>query len=269
MSKGAQQSGSTTQTNTAPAWMYPYLGTGLQQASSLLQAGGPQVYSGQEVANFNPAQQQAMGGMFNLGMNGTPQLNQAANLDSTLMMGNGNPYENRMFNQAAQATQPQLASEFAGAGRNIVGSEPLRAQQLNQLATDYYGQNYQNTINNALNAGNQAQGLYNTALGGFDQALGIGNQVQNQSQNLINASMNQFNQAQQRPYQNLSQFFQYLNQSMPGSQQTNPYFTNPMANALGTGLAAQQLYNGYQNKGGMGGQNTQFSNGGPGGQIFQ
>lgn len=219
--KGAQQAGSTTQTQTTAPYMYPYIGTALGQAGNLLQAGGPQVYSGQRVANFNPIQNQAFRGTIGL--------------DQGLMQGNGNPYENAMFQQAANSTQNQLASEFAGSGRDITGSMPLRAQQLNQLGTDFYGQNYQNTVQNAMNAANQN--------------LGIGNQIQQQGQNQINASMDAYNQAQQRPYQNLSMFEQYLQGVQPGAQTQTPYFQNKGANTLGTALAAQQLYKGYQGKG--------------------
>lgn len=219
--KGAQQAGNTTQTQTTAPYMYPYMGTALGQAGNLLQQGGPQVYSGQRVADFNPAQQQAMGGTIGL--------------DQNLMQGSGNPFENSMFNNAALATQGQLASQFAGSGRNLDASMPLRSDQLNNLASTFYGNNYQNSVQNAMQAANQN--------------LGIGNQIQQQGQNQINASMDAFNQSQQRPYQNLGQFEQFLQGVQPGAQTQTPYFQNKGANTLGTALAGQQLYNGYQNKG--------------------
>lgn len=261
MSLGAQQGGNTTQTTTTAPYMYPYMGTALGQAGNLLQSGGQQYYPGQQVASFNPAQQQAMGGIANLGMNGSAGLDATGRFDQNLLQGNGNPYENALFKQAAQATQGQLSSEFAGSGRNITGSMPLRSQQLNNLAGQMYGNEYQNTMQNALQAGNQEQGLYNTRLGGMGQALNIGNQVQNQGQNLINANMNAWNFNQNRPYNNLSQFEQFMQGVQPGAQTQNPYFTNPSANLLGTALAGQQLYNGYQGKGGSGGGSPAGSSG--------
>lgn len=221
MSKGAQQAGNTTQTQTTAPYMQPYMGTALGQAGNLLQQGGPQVYGGQRVADFNPVQQNAFGGTIGL--------------DQNLMQGSGNPYENAMFNQAALATQGQLASQFAGSGRNLDASMPLRSDQLNNLATNFYGNNYQNSVQNAMQAANQN--------------LGIGNQIQQQGQNQIQASMDAFNQAQQRPYQNLSQFEQFLQGVQPGAQTQTPYFQNKGATDLGSALAAQQLYKGYQGKG--------------------
>lgn len=217
---GSKQAGTTTTTNAPYSGYLPFIGTALQQAGNLAQTPGPQYYPGQQVASFNPAQQAAMKGTLNL--------------DQNLMQGSGNPYENAMFNQAAQSTQGQLASEFAGSGRDITGSMPLRAQQLNQLGTDFYGQNYQNDIQNAIQAANQR--------------LGIGNQIQSQSQNLINASQNAYNYNQQLPYKNLQQYESFLSGVQPGSSVSSPYFNNPSANLLGSALAAQQLYKGYGSK---------------------
>lgn len=54
----------------------------------------------------------------------------------------GNPYLDRTFDMAALRTQNQLASEFAGAGRNVDASQGLRSQQLGDLATQIYGGAY-------------------------------------------------------------------------------------------------------------------------------
>lgn len=223
---GAQQSGSTTTTNAPYAPYQPYIGTALGQAGNLLQSGGPQYYSGQQVASFNPVQQQAFSG--------------TTALDKNLMQGSGNPYEQQMFQQEMQAVQPQLASQFAGSGRDIVGSMPLAQQQLGNMGAQFFGNQYQNDVNNAMNAG--------------QQQLGIGNQIQGQSQALIDASKNAYNYNQNLPYQNLQRFEGAIAGLMPGTgQQSNPYFTNPSANLLGGALAGQQLYNGIGNKPSQGG----------------
>lgn len=219
---GSTPAGQTTTTQAPPAYMDPYIGTALSQAGSLLGSGGPQYYPGQQVAGFNPVQTNAMTGTIGL--------------DQDLMQGSGNPYENAMFQQAAGATQNQLTGEFAGMGRNAAASAPLRSEQLNNLATSMYGGEYQNTVQDAMNAANQN--------------MGIGNQIQQLSQDQINANMQKYNYYQQLPYQQLSQYEQFLQGVNPGSQTSSPYYTNPTANALGTALAAQQLYKGYQGKGG-------------------
>lgn len=214
---GAQQAGTTTNTSAPYAPYQPYIGTALGQGANLLQSGGQSYYPGQTVASFNNIQNQAF--------------KNTNNLDNTLAQGSGNPYENQVFQQEMQQSQPQLASEFAGSGRDISGSEPLRAQQYSNAGAQFYGQQYQNDVNNSFNATNQQQAL--------------GGQIQGQSQAEINASKQAYDFNQNRPYQALGQFSSLLSSLMPGSgQQSSPYFTNPSANALGTALGAQQLYNG-------------------------
>lgn len=230
--KGGQvPAGQTTTTTTQPSYMYPYIGTALSQAGSLLGGQAPQYYPGQQVAGFSDPQQQAFAGL--------------SNIDTGLMQGSGNPYEDAMFQQAAGATQNQLSGEFAGMGRNAAASEPLRSEQLNNLATSFYGNNYQNGVNNAMNAG--------------QNLLGIGNQVQQEAQNQINANRAKYNYYQQLPYQQLQQYEQFLQGVNPGAQSSSPYYVNPMANALGMGLAGQQLYKGFQGKGGSGLQPTDIN----------
>jgi hypothetical protein len=216
MSGGAQQAGQTTQTQLPPNYMYPEIGTGLSEASSLLNSGGPNFYPGQQVASFNPIQNQSF--------------TNTNNLDNTLTQGSGNPYEQQMFQQEAQAIQPQLASQFAGSGRDIVGSMPLASQQLNNMGASFFGNQYQNDVGNAMNAANQQQQL--------------GGTIQNQSQNLINASQNAYNYNQQQPFQNLSAFESNLSGLQPGSQQQSPYFSNPAATGLGALAAGKSLFGG-------------------------
>jgi hypothetical protein len=55
---------------------------------------------------------------------------------------NGNPYLDQTFDMAALRTQNQLSSEFARGGRNVEASQPIRSQQLGDLATQIYGGAY-------------------------------------------------------------------------------------------------------------------------------
>lgn len=239
---GAEQSGTTVTTQAPPAYMYPYIGTALGQAGKLLQTGGPQYYPGQPVAKFNPAQQDAMAGIVDAGMNGSPALSAAQGFDQTLLQGGGgNPYLDQMYQQAAGATQNQLSSEFAGMGRNASASQPLRAEQLNNLATSMYGGEYQNDIQNALSAGNQAQSLYGTRLQGLQAAQGVGQQVQDQSQKLIDASRAAYGYNQNLPWQNLQSYEALLSGMQPGQSQTSPIYNNPEANAAGMASLAAAL----------------------------
>lgn len=248
---GAQQSGSTTTTQAPYGPYQPYIGTALGQAANLLQSGGPQYYPGQQVASFNPTQQKAMKAIVGAGMNGSQALTAAQGFDQTLLDSGGgsNPYLDQMYNQAAGATQNQLSGEFAGMGRNAVASQPLRAEQLNNLATSMYGGQYQNDMQNALAAGNQAQSLYGTQMQGLQAAEGVGQQTQGQSQKLIDASKAAFDYNQNLPWNTLQRYEGLITGMMPGSgQTTSPNMTNPGANLLNTALGAQQLYKGMGSK---------------------
>ena len=277
MSKGSQPAGSTTTTQTPPSYMYPYIGTALGQASSLLGSYGPQYYPSQQTAGFSAPQQAAMSGITALAKNGTTAGNAGMNFDANLLNGNfsgpqatlaqmgqggvTNPILNSMFQQAAGQVQNQLQSEYGNAGRNISASAPMMGQTLDKLATNIYGGAYAQDQANALAAnqalGNEQQdalemvpGLNNMQFGNLGQEMNVGGMVQNQAQNLINANMTKYNYYQLLPYQQLQQYEQYLSGVQPGSQQTNPYFNNPTANGLNTALGLQQLYNGMGNTGG-------------------
>ena len=242
MSNGSQPAGNTTTTTAPPSYMLPYISTALGQANNLI-GYQPQYYPGNTVAGFSQPQQQAMQGIVNAGMGGSPALSAAQGFDTTLLDSGGgsNPYLDATFQQAAGATQNQLASEFGNAGRNVEASAPLRAQQLDNLATGIYGGAYQQDMQNALAAGNQAQNLYGTQLGGLQAAEGVGQQVQNLAQQEIGANQNMYNYYQQLPLQTLQGYEGMLGGVQPGSAQSTPYFTNPTANTLGTAMSLAQL----------------------------
>lgn len=299
MSTGGQQpAGNVTSTQAPAPYMYPYMGTALQQAAGLLNGPGPQYYPGQTVAGFSPEQNQAFGNITSLA--GSNPLGAATKYNNALLNGNygslgmgneadlaggnfngagseygalsamgqggaTNPFLDQMYSQAAGATQNQLASEFAGAGRNVNASQALRGQQLNDLATSMYGGAYQQDQANAL-AANEAlsgaqMGAQNTLLGARENAVGnaqnlmgsnlglqnalagVGGQVQNQAQQQIGANQNMWNYYQQLPYNQLQQYEGEIGALQPGMSSSNPYFNNPLGNALGTGMAGLGIYN--------------------------
>ena len=91
----------------------------------------------------------------------SPQLiNQGRDLTSSTLAGDylspdSNPYLQQTFDRAAQLTQNQLASQFAGAGRNGIAALPARSEQLQTLASNIFGGNYQAERNRQMDAINQ------------------------------------------------------------------------------------------------------------------
>lgn len=268
MSGGSQPAGNTTTTTAPPAYMLPYISTALGQANNLL-GYQPQYYPGSTVAGFSAPQQDAMQGIQGMA-GGTPYGDAAQSFDTRMLtgsfapgtsqanlaaMGAGgahNPDLDAMFKQAAGATQNQLASEFAGAGRNVSASEPLRAEQLNNLATNLYGGAYaqdqadalaanQSLANQQANALGMTPSLNAVQQGNLAAEMGVGQQVQNLAQQEIGANQAMYNYYQQLPLQTLKAYEGMLSGVQPGSAQSSPYFTNPTANALGTATALASL----------------------------
>lgn len=180
MSKGGNSQ--TTRTEP-PAYQLPYLQRGMQEASNLYDQGN-------RIAGFTPYQQEAQQMTARRAVLGDPTIKNASNYVTNTLSGgfmNGNPWLDETFNKAALATQGQLASQFAGAGRNVDQSQGLRAQQLNDLATGIYGGAYENERNRMQGVLPYAQQLGNQGYTDAQALMGIGNQQQQLAQQQFDA----------------------------------------------------------------------------------
>lgn len=75
-----------------------------------------------------------MGNVQGLLSNGNVALNAGTSYDANAANGaylNSNPYLNATFQNAANAVQNQVSSEFAGSGRNLEASVPVQNDQMN------------------------------------------------------------------------------------------------------------------------------------------
>lgn len=213
------QGGSTQQTATtqAPAFQQPYQQYGLNQALSQYQN------TGQLVAPFAPQQEQAMTNIGNLASGSDPTLAASQNYITNTLNGNEqqNPELNSLFTQGANQIQNQLASQFAGSGRNVGASAGVNAQALGTFGANLYGNAF-NTEVGQQNAALSAAPQELSSQVGLQQALyGSGQNVQNQSQNYINA-----------PQQFLQQYLNQANGNLGATQTTTPAF-NATAGAVG------------------------------------
>lgn len=82
-----------------------------------------------------------------------------ASLGGAFLHPESNPYLASTFNRAADLTRTRLDSEFAGAGRNLGASMPARSEELQTLASNLFGQNYQAERDRQLASQGQAQEL--------------------------------------------------------------------------------------------------------------
>lgn len=245
--------GTNTQTQTLPNWLQPYLTSELSAANSLTPGvsgspGGtytlpngqtvtvpatPGVSASSLVAPMNPAEQGGLSSMISAAGQGQGMANSAAaanqfETSGALLNPASNPYLTNTFDLAANSVQNKLASEFAGAGSNVINSLPVQADEMNNLATQLYGGQYDTGLQAMTQASamspNIQQGLYTPG----QQLYGAGQTQQQQQQNIINA-----------PYNALSWYSGLLGlngSSLGGSSQSN----NPNAGMqdAGLGLAA-------------------------------
>lgn len=181
MGKKSSSGGTQTTTTEPPAYLKPYLQGALPAAGQLYNQGGPQQYTGNTVVPFSQQTEQAMQGISQRALNGSPLIDSAQNFVQNGLSrtptssfgtqsnpyaaganpfgGASNPYLDAQFQHAAQQTQNQLSSEFARGGRNTNASAPIRGELLNNLATQIYAPAYENERNRQLQYGSQQMGI--------------------------------------------------------------------------------------------------------------
>lgn len=107
---------------------------------------------------------EGLGALFDRGQAGSPLLSQAQDTTQATLRGDylspdSNPFLQQTFDRAADLTQGRLDTEFSGAGRNLGAAQPARSDELQTLAANIYGGNYQNERGNQVQAASQAAPL--------------------------------------------------------------------------------------------------------------
>lgn len=185
MSGGSQTSSGVTRVEP-PSYQLPYLQSGLQNAQNLYNQNGGNA----PVVPFAPQTEQALNLTQQRALQGSPVTGSAQQYVTRSLQGGflgQNPYLDQTFNQAALATQNQLASEFARGGRDVEASQGLRSQQLNNLATGIYGGAYENERNRMQGVLPFAQSLANQDYMDLDRLRGVGAEVEGLAGQYANA----------------------------------------------------------------------------------
>jgi hypothetical protein len=184
----AGSSGSQTQRTEPPKYQLPFLQHGTEQARQLYdwqQQDPSRIVAGQNGSTIDALRRTA-----DMARDGNGITGAAGSLAQQTLNGdflNANPYLDQTFNRAALATQNQLASQFAGAGRNIGASEGLRSQQLNDLATQIYGGNYANERAIQQQTLGMSPGLAQGQYADLDRLLGVGQLQEGYAQQQLDA----------------------------------------------------------------------------------
>lgn len=157
MSSGPENVTSTTSTEIPGFLQRP-----LQNATD----GAGEAFSQLRSSQDNRRTGQGLDALFQRGQEGNPLTDQASGLVGQTLQGDflspdSNPFLESTFNRAADLTRGRLDSEFAGAGRNLGAAAPARSEELQTLASNIYGGNFQRERDRQTSAVGQAQGLAN------------------------------------------------------------------------------------------------------------
>lgn len=259
----AVETTTSTQTTQIDPTIQPYLKYGLEEAQRLYQSGGPQYYQGQTYVGPSDATQTGIQALQARAQAGNPLLGAAQNQLYGTVQGDylgGNPFFSGAFQPAAQAATNEfntaignVTSAASKAGRYGSGAmqnlQTAAAGQLAQKLTGTAGQlayqNYADERARQQQATFGAPAMAEADYADINKQLAAGQLGEGYQNTALQADMAKYNYQQQLPQQQLTN---YLNQAYgfpAGKTSTTqqPYFTNPTATALGTGLLGVQLLN--------------------------
>ena len=260
MTTGTQTS--TTTTAIDPN-IQPYLTYGLAEAQKQYQTGGPKFYPGQGYVGPSTATQTALQALQARAMAGNPLLAQAQGNVSGMLAGDylgGNPFFQGAFQPAATAAQTafnksigDISSAASQAGRYGSGAMGTLqnqaagtfAQKLADTAGKLSYENYAQERQNQMRALGMAPGLAEADYGDINKLLGAGQLGEGYQNAALQADMARYNFEQNAPQKNLTNYLNMVYGFPAGRTmtQTTPYYTNPTATALGTGLLGFNLFN--------------------------
>jgi hypothetical protein len=214
----------TTTTSTVAPEIAPYLTYGLQQASNLYGAGGPQYYTGETFVAPSQTTQAGVQALETRALAGSPLTGLAQQqLQGTLggaYLG-GNPFFQGAFAPAAQAAQTQfqntmgdIASKASLAGRygsGAMGNLQDRAsgqyaQALTNTAGQLAYQNYEQERARQQQAIGAAPALAQADYQDINQLLQAGQLREGYTGQQLGADIQRFNFLQNQPQQNLQNY---------------------------------------------------------------
>jgi hypothetical protein len=259
----------STQSTQIDPTIQPYLKYGLTEAQRLYQAGGPQYYTGQGYVGPSKATQTGLQALEARATAGNPLLSAAQNQLYGTVQGDylgGNPFFSGAFQPAAEAATSQfnqaisnIGSQASKAGRYGSGAMgDLQTQAAGQLAKSLTGtagqlayQNYADERARQQAATFGAPGMAQADYADIQNLLNAGQLGEGYQQQALAADMQKFAYNQQLPQAQLTNYLNQVYGFPAGKTSTTqtPYFTNPTATALGTGLLGVNLLSGLDKMG--------------------
>ena len=169
-----------------------------------------QAYDGQRYAGMNSAQTTGLSMIANRATQGDALMNSGyQNVQDTLSGKYLNPDTNPYLKQNVQTAMDQaggtINSQFNRPGAfGSTAHEGVMSQQLGNIASQAYGQNYDKERQNQLSAWNAAPTYGNAAYQDAAKLMDAGQTVQDEQQKGLDWNLQQFQDKQDYPYKNLS-----------------------------------------------------------------
>lgn len=217
--------GSSTTTNKIPDELKPLATRYTTEATKLFDQ-PYQGYEGQRYADMNAMQNAGLGMVANRALGGDALMNAGyANLQDTLsgkyMDPATNPYLQKNVQTAMGQAMGNINSQFNRPGAfGSSAHEGVAANQLGNIASQMYGQNYANERANQLQAWNTAPTYGNMAYHDAAQLAAAGQTLQDESQKGLDWQLQQFQEQQDYPYKNLAAAAGVFNSNLGGTSQT-------------------------------------------------
>lgn len=259
----AVQTATTSSTTQIDPTVQPFLKYGLEESQRLYQAGGPQFFTGQGYVGPSEATQTGLAALQARAAAGSPLTGAAQNQLYGTIQGDylgGNPFFQGAFQPAAQAATTQfnkaigdISSAASKAGRYGSGAMTnLQNQAANTLAQSLTGtagqlayQNYAQERARQQAATAMAPELAQADYADINKMLAAGQFGEGYQQQALQAAKEKFAFEQNLPQAQLQTYLSNIGAVPRGTTSTSqtPFYTNPLATNLGTGLLGLQLLN--------------------------
>lgn len=209
----------TKQTVNSAPWVnqQPYINLLFSRANNLFEQQPLQQYQGATRAGFNPMQTNALNGIVNRGMAGSP-LNQAASDEIQKSLSGQYLTEDAPgFQAVANRAREAADATYSGAGRYGSGyHDRAVADSVGNLAF----QNYQAERDRMGNYAALAPTIAGQDFVDLDAALRAGGLYQNEAQAGLDAARARFMEQQELPWENLRRFQDFTMGNYGGTNQT-------------------------------------------------
>ena len=259
----AIETATTSSTTQIDPTVQPFLKYGLEESQRLYQAGGPQFFTGQGYVGPSQATQTGLQALQARAAAGSPLTGAAQNQLYGTIQGDylgGNPFFQGAFQPAAQAATTafnraigDISSAASKAGRYGSGAMTnLQNQAANTLAQSLTGtagqlayQNYAQERARQQAATAMAPELAQADYADINKMLAAGQFGEGYQQQALEAAKQKFAYEQNLPQAQLQTYLSNIGAVPRGttSTQQTPFYTNPLATNLGTGLLGLQLLN--------------------------